>query len=378
MPVEPPNILLRESAMRYTRLHPNMSFVLAYVLVTVPGCSSDALQTIGPSEHAATVTVAVDSATLLVGHVAQASATVKDTAGNPIIGRAITWSSRTPDVATVSPSGAVLAVSSGRALIEARVSGIVDLDSLMVIAPPTPPTPPDLPTLVFHDFSDGTLGPYGSTTDVTFPDDPTGSGRGKVARMYYNPAQGLQQSSNDEGLAYDAGANRLRYGATIWMKGEFYIPFAGTAVKAGHHRKLIDYWGGGVRMTLYRAHAYNGELRLWLSTVDWMNGSSQETITQVTPINLSDDTWHTIEVKMVTNSADNVRDGVLEVYINGASSPSYRRDTGLGWITEKFPGGSYFNYFRVGQQLTIDADHPLYTEYRYWDNVGFSTTRIGS
>lgn len=231
--------------------------------------------------------------------------------------------------------------------------------------------------LAFNDFSNGTLGPYVSTADVSFPNDPTASGRGRVARMYYNPTQGSLQSSNDEGVVYDAGATRLRYGETIWMKGEFYIPFAGTAVKAGHHRKLIDYWGGGVRMTLYRAYAFSGELRLWLSSVDWMNGSSQETVTEVTGITLADNIWHSIEVKMVTNSADNVRDGVVEVYINGALSPSYTRNTGLGWITEKFPGGSYFNYYRVGQQLTIDAGHPLYTEYRYWDNVGFSTTRIG-
>ena len=321
-----------------------------------------------PQSGVPVVVVEVDSTTLLVGHVAHASATAKDALGNPITDQQVTWASLTPATATVSSSGEVMAVSSGTAIIEARVLEMIGLDTLTVVVPPN---------LSFHDFNDGTRGPYAHTADVDFPDDPTGSGRGKVARMFYNPTQSPLQSSNDEYIVYDAGATHLRYGATIWMKGEFNIPYAGTAVKAGHHRKLIDYWGAGVRMTLYRADAYSGQLRLWLSCVDWMNGSSQETVSEVTGINLADDTWYTIEVKMVTNSADNVRDGVVEVYINGAASPSYTRKTGLGWITEKYAGGSYCNYYRAGEQLTSDAGHPIYTEYRYWDNVAFSTSRIG-
>jgi len=337
---------------------------------TVSGKAGSASLTVTqvPSSTVSVVVVQVDSTMLLVGHVAHASATAKDAMGNPVTGHQVTWASLTPATATVSSSGDVMAVSSGIAIIEARVFETIGLDTLTVVVPPN---------LSFQDFNDGTPGAYARSADVDFPDDPTGSGRGKVARMFYNPTQGILQSSNDEYIAYDAGATHLRYGATIWMKGEFYTPYAGTAVKAGHHRKLIDYWGGGVRMTLYRADAYSGQLRLWLSCVDWMNGSSQETVTEVTGINLADDTWYNIEVKMVTNSADNIRDGVVEVYINGAASPNYTRNTGLGWITEKYSGGSYFNYYRVGEQLTSDAGHPLYTESRYWDNVGFSTSRIG-
>ena len=90
---------------------------------------------------------------------------------------------------------------------------------------------------------------------------------------------------------------------------------------------------------------------------------------------MADDTWYTIEVRMTTNSVDNVRDGILEIYLNGSATPNYRRDTGLGWITEKFPGGSFFSAYFVGFQLTIDAGDPAYIDWRYWDNVSFSTTR---
>ena len=354
-----------------TALTAGVSMIQATVASRAGSAALTVHSTISP---VAIVSVALDSTSLTIGHSATASAFAKDSAGNLITGLPITWASESPAVATVSSTGTVTAITAGSATIQATVSGKAGSASLTVGDTETGVAPPNLS---FHDFNDGTKGPYAHTADVDFPDDPTGSGRGKVARMFYNPAQDLLQSSNDEYIAYDAGASHLRYGKTIWMKGEFYTPYPGTAVKAGHRRKLIDYWGGGVRMTLYRADAYNGQLRLWLSCVDWMNGSSQETVTEVTGINLADDTWHTIEVKMVTNSADNIRDGVVEIYINGAASPNYTRNTGLGWITEKYSGGSYFNFYRAGEQLTSDAGHPLYTEYRYWDNVGFSTSRIG-
>lgn len=238
------------------------------------------------------------------------------------------------------------------------------------------------PNLVSHDFNDGTFGPYINVWDdgdIDFPDDPTASGRGKVARQIFNPVQGGAgvQSSDDTDLAYNRSTLHVRYSETIWMKGDVYIPYAGSTIKANHNRKLIDYTGAGsggihTRVTLHRR-----DMKLMVSIVDWMNGSVKETISEWTGITLADNTWHTIEVRMTTNSADNVRDGVLEIYMNGSSTPTYARTTGLGWITEKYPGGSFFSYFYAGSQLTVDPDEPVYSEYRYWDNVAFSSTRIG-
>jgi hypothetical protein len=38
------------------------------------------------------------------------------------------------------------------------------------------------------DFNDGTYGPFtGTQSFIDFPDDPTGSGHGKVARILYAP-----------------------------------------------------------------------------------------------------------------------------------------------------------------------------------------------
>jgi hypothetical protein len=229
-----------------------------------------------------------------------------------------------------------------------------------------------------HHFDDGTLGafvdPWG--VGIDFPRDPTGKGHGRVARILYEPGPAKHHASQDRGFGYQAGDNRVRYGTTIWLRGQVYMPYAGSKRKANHNRKLIDFAGSGpagihTRLTLHRR-----DMMLYVSTVDRMGGSLRETLAESTGIRLGDDTWHTIEVRMTTNSADKVRDGVLEIYMDGATTPTYSRRKGLGWITEKYRGGSFFNWFGIGSQLTIDAGDPVYREYRYWDNVRFSTQRL--
>jgi hypothetical protein len=229
-----------------------------------------------------------------------------------------------------------------------------------------------------HNFNDGTLGPYINPweTGVDFPNDPTRSGHGKVARILYNPTQDTHQTSQDRGFGFNSRPP-IRYGETIWMRGQVYLPYAGSSTKANHNRKLIDFVGTGPRGIHTRMTLHRRDMVLQISVADWMGGSFRETLSESTGIRLADNTWFTIEVGMTTNSADNVRDGMLKIYINGALTPSYSRRRGLGWITEKYPGGSFFSWFAIGSQLTIDAGDPMYREYRYWDNVAFSTTRIG-
>lgn len=247
-----------------------------------------------------------------------------------------------------------------------------DTSRIVVSASAGPPPPPQ--TLASHDFNNGAIGPYlnpwGDRLD--FPDDPTASGRGKVARLTYSPSSG---QSMERGLRFTGtGPGRLRYNQTIWFRGRLYIP-AGTGNWNGaHNRKLVDYQGGGVRITLHRV----GPTRdLKMSIVDYLSGFEREVMDPSTGITLADDTWHTIEMRVTTNSATGVLDGVVEIFMNGSTTPSYRRDTGLGWINEVFPGGSYFDRYFTGFQLTINSGDPVYSDVRYWDDIAFATTRIG-
>lgn len=383
----------------FMRPETSMLFFFACVLATQVSCSADT--TIDPGAPVATITVALDASMLSVGHTAQASATVKDSAGNPINGQTVSWASQDTGVAKVSAEGAVTAVAVGSTVIEGKIAGTTGVAPLTVVGPPN---------LAFHDFNDGTRGPFSSSnvTKVTFPDDPTGSGRGKVARIYYAPT--LANRSDDEYVNYrthDAG--KIRYGRTIWFKGEVYLPtnpLNDPNWRALDGRKLLDWqgssddgWtGGGARWFLGRGPDGNAQgnpigLGVLVESRTTVNGVDQGATVQYYSSSFANnlvpfDTWHTLEVRMITNSADQVHDGSLAFWLNNPTDiPTFQTPSTLYFINEAWAPngvggipvvGSYFNDFRVGEQLSNRSPLPLNTEYRYWDNIAFSTTRIGN
>jgi hypothetical protein len=310
----------------------------------------------------AKVALVLAETTLVVGSATTASASLTDALG-VVTTDTVTWASSNPEVATVSSSGEVVAISDGTTSISATAGSASAATEVTVTA--------SSGTFAWTDFGSGTIAPFtnpwsgsGGTIDVI--DDMTGSGRGRIARMHYAPGVG---QSHELALAHVTAP--LRFGKTVWMKGDVFLPSGSLNRKSTDNRKLIDFQGGGVRMTLHREGA--GDLRV--SIVDWMNGREEETIAESTGLTIPDDKWTAIEVRLTTNSADNLRDGVLEIYLNGSATPSYRRASGLGWITDKFVGpygtGSYFNTFMMGFQLT-NSGPVAYEEDRYWDNIGFS------
>lgn len=71
----------------------------------------------------ATVTVSPSSASLYVAQTADLNASPKDSAGNTLTGRVVTWSTSEAAVATVSATGIVTAVAPGAATVTATVEG---------------------------------------------------------------------------------------------------------------------------------------------------------------------------------------------------------------------------------------------------------------
>jgi hypothetical protein len=95
----------------------------------------------------ASVTTSVSPLTLLPGEHAQASVVVKDSNGTPLSGRAATWSSSAPSVASVSSAGVVTAIAPGTSAIRATVDTKSSFRTVTVNAAPTPvPVPTPVPT----------------------------------------------------------------------------------------------------------------------------------------------------------------------------------------------------------------------------------------
>jgi uncharacterized protein YjdB len=80
----------------------------------------------------ASATVTPSSANLSVGQTQQLSVQARDSAGNVLTGRPVTWMTSTPSVATVSSTGTVSAIAVGTATISASVGGQTVVSSIRI------------------------------------------------------------------------------------------------------------------------------------------------------------------------------------------------------------------------------------------------------
>jgi uncharacterized protein YjdB len=85
-----------------------------------------------------TVLVSPPTASLVVGNTVQLSALVEDSAGNPLAGRTVTWTSDNSGVASVSASGLVTGTAAGSATIAATSGGKSGVATISVQAAPIP------------------------------------------------------------------------------------------------------------------------------------------------------------------------------------------------------------------------------------------------
>jgi uncharacterized protein YjdB len=117
----------------------------------------------------ATVSVSVSPSTIAVGQKGQASAVVKDAAGNVLTGRTITYSSSNTAVATVSTSGVVTALSAGTATISGVSGGKTGTAAVTVQTASTSPV-----ASVTVNLSSSTLQVGQTTTGTAVLKDATG------------------------------------------------------------------------------------------------------------------------------------------------------------------------------------------------------------
>lgn len=88
----------------------------------------------------ATVTPSLAQVTVYVGQTVQLGVTAKDVTGGIVTGRSVTWTSTSPNVATVSTAGVVTAVAAGSATITATSEGRSGTALITVTPPAVPPS----------------------------------------------------------------------------------------------------------------------------------------------------------------------------------------------------------------------------------------------
>lgn len=98
-------------------------------------CGKDkAASTAPPAPVLTTLTVSLGNPTIQVGQTTTATAAGRDQFGAQIATGAITWTSSSPQIATISSSGAVLGVSAGQSTITAAAGGLSAPATLTVTA----------------------------------------------------------------------------------------------------------------------------------------------------------------------------------------------------------------------------------------------------
>ncbi|MEO8201513.1 MAG: Ig-like domain-containing protein [Gemmatimonadota bacterium] len=102
------------------------------ITATSEGKAGQASFTINPVP-VATVSVTPATGNLGLGQTSQLSATPKDSAGHPLIGRVVTWSSSDTSAITISSGGTVTAAGLGSSTITATVEGKTGTSALTVV-----------------------------------------------------------------------------------------------------------------------------------------------------------------------------------------------------------------------------------------------------
>ncbi|WP_439642058.1 beta strand repeat-containing protein [Gemmatimonas sp.] len=130
----------------------------------------------------ATVSVAPANASVLTGSTQPLTVTVRDSAGQALTGRTVSWATLNASVATVNSTGVVTGVSAGTVTINATVDGIVGSATITVQTPP-----PGITTLsVSPTSATVTVGQTRTLTSTVT--QPTGAPVAGVSYSTSNPA----------------------------------------------------------------------------------------------------------------------------------------------------------------------------------------------
>jgi len=128
--------MIRESLRPMARVRHRASTVLATLaLAACGGGGGEGGAPVTPSPTVVTVAVTPASAQIAVGQTAALVVAARDASGNVIGGRAVSWSSASPAVATVDANGVVSGVSAGSATITATISGVAGTSAITVTSP---------------------------------------------------------------------------------------------------------------------------------------------------------------------------------------------------------------------------------------------------
>jgi hypothetical protein len=369
----------------------SLTMLFACVLTAVAACVESSGPLGAPNVlqvgTVSSVQITLAQSTLAPGQATQATVVAKSEDGKVVGGR-VDYLSKNPSIATASSNGMVTAIAAGVAVIQATVAGhaattAVTVQSFDFSADSL---------LASQNFDGGSVSPYynywdpavGGDGSVDVVQDPTGAGKGKVARMHYARATG------GDANRYLQFFDHIDFGTTRYTRGEFYLDVADLG---------SGLWGR--KLIYFRPHQAEVKYGGWreFGVVFDLQGSDLRVVSFYVPVSgfvadrsdyiardLLPRTWYTLETQVTPETSIGAGDGIVRVWLNGALiyEITDMKLSDPAWIGIPVPGGNgtpyelrdvYLDRVEFGNQVNLNGGG--FDEYRYWDNVAISTKRIG-
>jgi uncharacterized protein YjdB len=327
-----------------------------------------------PPPTTTSVQVSFDSSSIAVGHTSQARAVALDAQGHAIAGKVATWHAMDGFASVDLNTGVVTGKSAGTATIQATIDGISASGQLLV-TPASVITAPAPSGSISANFDDGTFGPlfnpWGTGIDVI--GDPTNLGHGRVARIHFQNNPSVGYIDDDKALAPSSPPS-ISLGQEMWFQGDFYLDPTARMDASGPNtvqRKLL-YWGGhgpadfSTVLSSFGPQFYIGHTPVDANSYQYIDPSI---------VTLTAGAWHRLKVQLRMNSSFGATDGILRIWIDGTLM--WGR-TNMTWTDPTVWAGhsaSEFQWNGWGVGYQVNASSAV-NEYRYWDNVIFSSTPI--
>jgi len=297
----------------------------------------------------------------------QLSVALWDAGGNQVTGRAVSWSSSNPLIASVSSNGAVTGIVAGTATITAVSEGIQGTSTVTVtLLPPPPPGEGSWPNLpaTYSTLTDQAFDPailsgwdliWNPVGNGTIASNATAPFSGTSVFQVKYPA-GFTGGSAPATQVFGLGGARNVFVGTWWKAS---AEWQGHASAVNKIQFLFPVAGGDLYMTAYGAPGGPYELRV---NLQFTSGDTRSWLRpNVGPGNVSLGDWHRIEWLVETNSAGT---GVIKWWMDGVLVGDYRDVT--------FPSGGLAEY-KLSPTWGGMGDTKQQTDYFWFGHVRIST-----
>ncbi|HEY4133205.1 MAG TPA: hypothetical protein VGM50_21485 [Gemmatimonadaceae bacterium] len=236
---------------------------------------------------------------------------------------------------------------------------------------PLPSLPTGADVLASASFDDDT---YGALIDDTpghnsIIDDPTGGGHGKILNINYSTSSDASDADLNQYVSFQPDTG-LGAASSVFFRG--YVEFPpNTNLSNGDVLRKLTYW----RTDRPQNTQCDFVLFMFGNTMGVSVARPTHTTTAYSVYAFTPGQWYLLEIQATMNSKPGSSDGIVRVWVNNALV--YQK-TNESFTEPTDPPTTRWYWLTAGHQREGASGETSINENRYWDQIAFTTKRIGS